>query len=182
MNASESPDNLSRLEALLEEHWERLCTLVFRLVGDRGRAEDIVLEAFTRLYERPPQKAENPSGWLYRVALRLGLNALRAESRRRHYEARAAQEGYGAQAAQNDVERIYEQLEERAQVRRVLSKMKTREAQLLLLYHAGFRYAEIAGLLGLSLHSIGTLLARAEKTFEKIYRQEYASSLSFDEG
>ena len=47
-------------------------------MGDADEAQDLALETFWRLYSSPPRRTENVGGWLYRVALRLGYNALRA--------------------------------------------------------------------------------------------------------
>jgi DNA-directed RNA polymerase specialized sigma24 family protein len=49
--------------------------------------------------------------------------------------------------------------------------MDHRRAQLLALRYAGLAYAEIADALGLSPTSIGPLLLRAEREFERIYSE-----------
>jgi DNA-directed RNA polymerase specialized sigma24 family protein len=41
-------------EAAFQEHWPRVCAVLYRLVGDRDETEDLALEAFWRLYRRPP--------------------------------------------------------------------------------------------------------------------------------
>jgi RNA polymerase sigma-70 factor (ECF subfamily) len=56
-------------------------------------------------------------------------------------------------------------------VRLVLAQMKPRSAQLLVLRHSGFSYAEIAAALGVAPGSVGVLLARAEKEFEERYKR-----------
>jgi RNA polymerase sigma-70 factor (ECF subfamily) len=45
--------------------------------------------------------------------------------------------------------------------------MPPREAQLLVLHHAGLTYKEIAAALEVAPGSVGTLLARAEAEFER---------------
>lgn len=170
----------STLETLVNAHWERLCGLIFHLIGDWDEAEDIVLEAFVHLVERPPRRMDQPQAWLYRVAMRLGMNALRARSRRRIYEEKAARGQSEVQEAVN-VERAMEQSQQRDNVRKVLAEMNARQAQMLLLYHSGFHYAEIANMLQVSPSSVGTMLARAEKTFAKLYRKRFASFLPSDE-
>jgi RNA polymerase sigma-70 factor (ECF subfamily) len=57
-----------------------------------------------------------------------------------------------------------------AQVRAALARLKPKQGQLLLLRQMGFSYRELAEALGVSPNSIGTLLARAEKAFRKVYR------------
>ena len=149
-------------------HYARVYGVLFRLVGDRAEAEDLALETFWKLWERAPEHADNLGGWLYRVAVRLGYNALRAAKRRLRYE-----EGAGRDALTFDTPvdpaQAAERRAERARVREVLSRLPPREAQLLILRHSGLAYKEVAAALGLAPSSVGALLARAEKDFERLY-------------
>jgi len=56
-------------------------------------------------------------------------------------------------------------------VQTALARLKPRSAQVLTLRHSGLSYAEIAAVLRLPISSVGTLLARAEIEFEKVYRE-----------
>jgi RNA polymerase sigma-70 factor (ECF subfamily) len=51
--------------------------------------------------------------------------------------------------------------------------MKPRAAKLLMLRHTGLSYAEVAEALNVAPGSVGTMLARAERDFERRYRQMY---------
>ena len=157
------------LEAALAKHWSSVCSTLYRLLGDWGDAQDLALEAFWRLYTRPPRDLTHLGGWLYRTATNLGLNAIRDRRRRQRYE-----EAAGAlQLQRSDPVSPYEEVERREtqeRVRDVLSRMKPRKARLLLLRHTGHSYAEIADVLGVSPGSVGTMLARAERDFERRYR------------
>jgi RNA polymerase sigma-70 factor, ECF subfamily len=156
-------------DILFSEHWSRVCAVLYRLVGDRDEAEDLALEAFWRLYRRPP-KDLNLGGWLYRVATNLGLNALRSGKRRKRYEEEA---GF-LELTQNppvDPSAEAERAEQRTVVRQILAAMNPRSAQILVLRHTGLTYNEIAVALGLAASSIGTLLARAEQDFEKRFQK-----------
>lgn len=157
-------------EAAFAEHWGRVYALLYRLVGERAEAEDLALEVFLRLHERPPARRENLAGWLHRVALNLGFNALRARSRRRRYEAEAGRQALSEGAA-GDPAAEAERDEQRRLVRAVLARMNPRSARLLVLRHSGLSYAEVAQALGLAAGSIGALLARAEREFEDRFRQ-----------
>ena len=61
-------------------------------------------------------------------------------------------------------------MEERQIARAILARMDSRQAQLLVMRHSGVSYKEIAAALNLSPTSIGPLLLRAEREFEKHYR------------
>ena len=171
-SAQADPD-AHALEAAFDAHWSWVCAMLCRLVGDWDEAQDLALEVFYRLHERPPKEQARLRSWLYRVATNVGLNALRARQRRRRYE-EAAEALELPHASSIDpaaeAERKAEVAEARRRVRRALAQMRPRAAQILILRHSGLSYADIAAALIVAPGSVGTLLARAEKAFERHYR------------
>jgi len=158
-------------ESIFAEHYARVYGVLFRLVGDRAEAEDLALEAFWRLWERAAHWPENMGGWLYRVATNLGYNALRAGKRRAVYETDAL-----LPEAPPNPELAAETAAERQRVRQVLEHLPARDAQLLILRHSGLAYKEIAAALQIAPASVGTLLARAEKEFERLWENDHDPS------
>jgi RNA polymerase sigma-70 factor (ECF subfamily) len=159
-------------EDIFNSQWDRVCGVLYSIVGEQAEAEDLALETFWRLYNRPP-KYDSPEklvGWLYRVATNLGVNAIRARKRRTRYEEEAGHMEMEYQAS-TDPAIEAERSAEIHQVRKILAQMKPRNAKLLILRNSGFSYAELAATLRLASGSIGTLLVRAEADFEKRYRQ-----------
>jgi RNA polymerase sigma-70 factor, ECF subfamily len=158
-------------EALFLEHWASVYRILRRLVGDPAEAEDLALEAFLRLYHHNQKQpaVQNVGGWLYQVATRLGLNSIRDWNRREQYERTAGQYAL-EQKVQLTPADILTREEEHRQVRLVLTRMNERRAQLLVLRYSGLSYKEIAHALNLAPASIGPLLVRAEREFEKQYR------------
>jgi RNA polymerase sigma-70 factor (ECF subfamily) len=161
----------SDFEALFLEHWAPVYRVLCRLVGDPAEAEDLALETFFRLYQRFPRGEQgfNPGGWLYRVATNLGLQSIRSWKRREGYELTAGKHALEETQADHPAE-IMAQEEERRLVRLALARMDERQSQLLIMRHSGSSYKEIAESLGLAPTSIGPLLLRAEREFEKYYR------------
>jgi RNA polymerase sigma-70 factor (ECF subfamily) len=161
----------SEFEMLFKEHWSLVYQLLCRLVGDPAEAEDLALETFFRLYQRhpSPQADFNLGGWLRKVATNLGLHSIRGFQRRERYELSAGK-GALAELPENRPAEILAQEEERRLARQALASMKQQQAELLILRYSGFAYKEIAKALGLSPSSIGPLLLRAEREFEKQYR------------
>jgi RNA polymerase sigma-70 factor (ECF subfamily) len=168
-SAAESKDK--DFENTFQQHWERVYRFLFRLTGDHAEAEDLALETFLRLWQRPPANPDGLGGWLFRVAANLGYNALRASHRRSGYETRAGQEPLFSTETPDPASEL-EALDARQLTRHVLEKMSQRQAQLLLLRHSGLSYQEIAAALGIAPGSVGTLLVRAEQEFEKLYQLE----------
>ena len=163
-NPPATTSDQAAFEVSFTRHYSRVYQVLFRLTGNRAEAEDLALETFWRLWQRAPAMP-NPAAWLYRVATNLGYNALRATRRRTRYEDAAAQ----LTPASPDPASAAEQASERARVQATLGRLRSRDAQLLVLRYSGRSYREIADALGVSPNSVGTLLARAEKEFEKHY-------------
>ncbi len=162
----------AKFDAAFLKHWQPIYRALVRLVGDHAEAEDLALETFWRLYRHPPtnERDDHLGGWLHRVATNLGLNALRARKRREQHELTAGK--WEIEKPSADALDAVAAEEERQRVRAVLSTMDERQAQLLLLRHSGMAYKELAAARGVSVHSIGTLIVRAEREFEKRYREK----------
>jgi len=171
----EDVDPFEEFERIFSENWARIYHLLVRLVGDPAEAEDLALETFLRLYQRLPgvnfndSEGFNLGGWLHRVATNLGLSSIRSYKRREGYEMNAGKDVIENTVEQHPAE-IQAQKEERHSARLVLAEMDERQARLLLMRYSGMSYKEIAAGLGVSPTSIGPLLLRAEREFERKYR------------
>lgn len=165
--ASTAQPATDEFKSVFLQNYTRVYNVLFRLVGNRADAEDLALETFLKLWQQP-RFADNLGGWLYRVATRLGYNALRAAKRRTRYEESAGRDAIDRTEV-IDPAREAERADEQAHVRAVLSRLSERDAQLLVLRYSGLSYKEIADALNTSPNSIGTLLMRAEAEFERRY-------------
>jgi RNA polymerase sigma-70 factor, ECF subfamily len=159
-------------DALFLAHFQAVFRLAYRIAGTREEAEDLAQETFIRLHRSPHVWETAGDGglraWLYRVVTHLAYNSARGQGRRRRREDAV----FGTPANEVDPAEVAEQVERRLAVRRALLRLPEKQAQLLLLRHAGLSYKELAESLGLSTGSVGTLLARAEAAFEKAYAAE----------
>jgi RNA polymerase sigma factor (sigma-70 family) len=161
----------SGFEALFMEHWAHVYRILHRLLGDSSEAEDLALETFFRLYQHHPlpEKEFNLGGWLYRVATNLALHSIRSWKRRERYELAAGRYALDETPEDHPAE-IMAKEEEHRFVRLALAEMNERQSQLLIMRHSGLSYKDIAKALKLAPTSIGPLLVRAEREFEKHYR------------
>lgn len=158
-------------ETLFLENWNAIHRLLARMVIDPAEAEDLALETFFRLYKdrRAQQNGFNTRGWLYKVATNLALQSIRSFKRRERYEASAGSAAL-VETYEDQPPRIIAEKEDRLFVRMALGQMNARQAELLMMRYSGMAYKEIASALNLSPTSIGPLLLRAEREFEKRYR------------
>lgn len=73
-------------EASFEQERTRLTRLAYRMLGERGAAEDVVQETWLRWAKTDTTTINNPAAWLTRAASRLAIDALRkAKARREDY-------------------------------------------------------------------------------------------------
>jgi RNA polymerase sigma-70 factor, ECF subfamily len=155
-------------DAVFRAHYPRLARIVARITGDPARAEELAVEALWKLWRSPEAHGEGAGGWLYRTAVRMGLNELRGSMRRARHESLAE-----LTASVPDPEQARAAAEERRQVRDVLTAIDPRQAALLVLRTSGLSYEEIASALELNPASVGTFLSRAQQAFRKEYVKRY---------
>jgi RNA polymerase sigma-70 factor, ECF subfamily len=163
--AGEAPFDL---DTIFRAQYERIARVIARVVRDHARAEELAVEVFLKLSRNPQAQGEKAEGWLYRVAVRTGLDELRRQTRQTRYEGLL-----GFVRGTPTPEEIRAATEEQQKVRLVLSTIAPRQAELLLLRSHDLSYSEVASALDLNPASIGTLLSRAQHAFRKEYIKRY---------
>jgi len=156
------------LEAVFRAQYERIARVIARVVRDPARAEELAVEVFLKLWRNRQAQGERAEGWLYRSAVRMGLDELRRRTRRARYESL-----FRFGRATPTPEEIYGSNEEQERVRLVLAAIGRRPAELLLLRSQDLSYDEVASVLRVNPASVGTLLSRAQNTFRKEYLKRY---------
>ena len=155
-------------EATFRAQYERIARVIARVVKDPARAEELAVEVFVKLWRNPKAQSDKAEGWLYRTAVRKGLDELRRRTRRTRYENLL---GFGR--ATRTPEELRAVTEEQERVRLVLAIIESRQAELLILRSHGLSYDEVASALDLNPASVGTLLSRAQQAFRKEYVKRY---------
>lgn len=173
-SARESKWAESVFEELFLNYYSRIVAVLSRLVGDRAQAEELAIEVFWKAYRQPVlgKLDGNPSGWLYRTATNLGIDALRAAARRKQYEHAAGRAALESGASAGPLEEVL-RAEKSHRVRAVLALLKPAQAQILILRSSGLSYVELAESLGVKRGSVGTMLTRAERVFQRRYLKMY---------
>jgi RNA polymerase sigma factor (sigma-70 family) len=152
---------------LFKRELPRLYRYLDRLSGEPDLATDLAQEAFIRLYQRGVMP-ERPEVWLVTVALNLFRNTRSTSSRRLRLLSRwsdpvqATEPSLGAGDSEEPV-------------RAALRQLPQRDREMLLLRAEGYSYRDIASALDLHEASIGTLLARAKRSFRQAYERLDAS-------
>jgi RNA polymerase sigma-70 factor, ECF subfamily len=156
------------IETIFRAQYGRIARVIARVVRDPARAEELAVDVFLKLSRNPGAQGEQVGGWLYRTAVRMGLDELRREARRGRYERLA-----GFVRVSATPEEIHSAAQEQQKVRRVLGAIEPRQAELLILRSHGLSYDEVASALDLNPASVGTLLSRAQHAFRKEYLSRY---------
>ena len=153
-------------EAAFDSHYESLFRYVQRLVGDPDLASDVVQESFVRLLDHPLPDNE-VRRWLFTVA----TNLVRDDARMRTRRQRLLVERYESSDLASEPVEVPDEAAARSErvaaARAALEQLAERDRQMLLMREEGFRYAEIAEVIGVAPGSVGTLLARALRRFEE---------------
>lgn len=159
-------------DALFFRHYDRVYGILFRLVGNRVEAEDLVQEVFLRLHAHAANGRagddDNVAAWLYRVATNLGYNALRDRKRQGERDTLLVPDAAGGPSAEAELLRR----ESQRLVRATLARLTERQAQLLVLRQMGLSYAELAETCQVAPGSVGTLLSRAAAAFRVEYQDQ----------
>jgi len=155
-------------DAMFESHYAALVRLIGKVIKDPGRAEELAVETFWRLWKTPGAHGDSAPGWIRRTAVRLAIDELRRHARRERHDwlwpfGRAARSPHD----------LFLSSEEQGRVRTVLAALPKRDAQLLLLRSDDMSYEELAVALSLNPASVGTLLSRAKESFRKEYVKRY---------
>lgn len=158
-----------RFDAVFRRLYPELFRYMQRMTGDSDVAEDAVQEAFVRLLSNPlPENEVRP--WLFTVATNLVRDRARKVTRHRRLS-----DSVPTPRSPVSPERAAERSEQVGYVRAVLDEIPERDRTLLLMREQGFKYEEMARAVGVAPGSIGTLLARAARRFEKAYHAHHHS-------
>jgi RNA polymerase sigma-70 factor (sigma-E family) len=147
------PAGAEVFESFFAENYELVLRAMYLVTGDRHEAEDLAQDAFVKAYERWGRisRMDNPSGYLYRMA----LNAHRSRLRRLGLAARRA-------VAPTSSDAISES-DDRDEIRRSLAKLpEGQRVVVVLVAWLGMTSEEAGEVLGISPGAVRVRLSRAK--------------------
>jgi RNA polymerase sigma-70 factor (ECF subfamily) len=152
--------DVAAFEELYRAHHRRIYALALRMTGDAARAEEVTQEAFVRAWESLPGfRGESSFGtWLHGLAVHVALRHERTERRRKaRVEATDDLSGYTA-----EVRRAMP--ETSIALERAVAALPDGARRVLVLHDIqGYRYEEVARLLGIAVGTVKAQLHRARK-------------------
>lgn len=162
---SVSRGDLRAFEELVRRHQTSAWNAAYRFLGDRSEAEDIVQDAFLRIFAaavryRPTAKFRT---YLYRVIANLCLD--RAERKSPRY----AETIRDVPAGNDSPLTVATATEAQTKIRRALDRLPPQQRMAVILkYYDGLPTAEIAASMETTPKAVERLLARARETLETI--------------
>jgi RNA polymerase sigma-70 factor (ECF subfamily) len=158
----------SALETLIRRYRNPVVNFIYKYLGDRFGAEDIAQEVFLRVYRSASgfEPRGRVSTWIFTIAYNLCMNEILR--RRRFCLMSDMEDERGIEpSVPSSVEG--EELKEELMdfIRRLPEKQR---AALLLKVNEGLSYAEIGGVLDLSVSSVESLLFRARENLRKMVK------------
>lgn len=155
-------------ERLYGEYYPRVYRHIAYLTGNTQAAEDISQEVFVKLYKNPPEHS-NVAAWLFKTANNLSYNHLRNEKTRGAKEPAISADEEDKVISIEDIAIRNQEIRE---IRKALALLPGRDRMCLLLKFSGYKYNEIAEVIGVEKTSVGTILARSQAKFMELFRQK----------
>lgn len=135
------------------------------------KSEDLIQEAFLRYYLELKKDVvfENPRAWLYKVYLNLFKTYINSN----RYELVDPEQARKINMTTDDLHEEITKNEKNRIVLEMLDRLTKKEKEILLLYHNGFSYAEMAEIMGLNPNSVGKTLVRAIDSLKETIKVQY---------
>jgi len=163
---------------LVRRYDNRLVNFVFRTVGDRERAQDLVQETFVRVYRHLHRfdQSKKFSTWIYTIASNLAKNELRNRSRNPLVLFQTLKQNWDADHRPLEWEDTQFKPDDLFRKRFLREKVEEAVAQLpehhrvvfVLRELEGKTYEEIADITGCNLGTVKSRLNRARNNFAQI--------------
>lgn len=165
-------------QELVERYQTRLLNFIYRTIGDRERAEDLVQEVFIRVYRHMHRfdTAKKFSTWIYTIASNLAKNELRNRARNplilfqtitsNHQDDERPLQFEDFSSRPDD---LFQQRHLRALVEQTVAQLPEHHRQVFVLREIeGKSYEEIADITQCNLGTVKSRLNRARTAFAAI--------------
>ena len=165
-----SQGNREGLRLIFDREAGRLVAVAERIVRRRDLAEEVVQDAFIRIWNNAHQYRQDRGsarGWIYAIVRNRALNMLR-DSRREDLVAESDLEALTHAQHVDEIMASWHRLEETSRLRDCLAALEeTRRRGILMAYVGGYTHGEIAGRLKLPLGTAKSWIRRGLSTLRE---------------
>ena len=163
---------------LADRYHARLLNFIYRMIGDRDRAEDLVQETFVRVYRHLHRYDQNRkfSTWAYTIAGNLAKNELRNRSRNPMVLFQTIKKNWEADHRPLEWEDnryrpddLFRKRDLREKVEEAVSRLPEHHRVVFVLRELeGKTYEEISDITGVNLGTVKSRLNRARNAFAEL--------------
>lgn len=170
--------DVDAFETIVDRHKNRLFNFVYRFVGDRETAEDIVQETFLRAFRRRKEyrAIANFSTWLFTIAGNLAKSELRRRKRWRFLSLNWDEETETGMEIPDETHRpdtVTETSLADRQIQEAIESLPANYRKVVLLRDVeGLSYQEIAEIVGRPVGTVKSRVNRARLRLQRRLRME----------
>ena len=164
--------DLQAFNFIVQRYQSQVLNLSARIIGDRGRAEDVTQETFISAYQAIGRfRGGSLRAWLMRIAANASRDSLRGSQRRPEQSLDESLESQSFQpvSAEPSPEEHAERSELNAELQKaILALSDDQRAVLVLIDVQGFSYEETTEFVGVSIGTVKSRLNRARRRVRDI--------------
>ena len=164
--------DLQAFNFIVQRYQSQVLNLSARIIGDRGRAEDVTQETFISAYQAIGRfRGGSLRAWLMRIAANASRDSLRGSRRRPEQSLDESLESQSFQpvSAEPSPEEHAERSELNAELQKaILALSDDQRAVLVLIDVQGFSYEETTESVGASIGTVKSRLNRARRRVRDI--------------
>ncbi|MFZ2975323.1 MAG: RNA polymerase sigma factor [Candidatus Moraniibacteriota bacterium] len=172
-----------RYGEIIERYQGKLFAYLFRLIGSRDEAQDILQDVFLKAYRnlQSYDTTRKFSSWIYRIAHNEAVNFIKRRALKRFIpweDIAATKDKLEMMSFEEGADKAWLRKEIGKEVNTALEKMPFKYKQVLVLrYFSDKSYEEISEILGKPMNTVGTLISRAK---QKLSQELKGKNLPFD--
>lgn len=161
--------NPERYGEIIERYQGKLFAYLYRLIGNRDEAEDLLQDVFIKAYKNlhSYDVSRKFSSWVYRIAHNEAVNHIKRKSLKRFIsweDISSTRDKLVSQSTEDGADDAWLRKEAITEVDDALKRLPIKYRQVLLLrYFSDKSYEEIGEILGKPVNTVGTLINRAKK-------------------
>jgi len=158
-----------RYGEIIERYQTKLFVYLYRLIGDREEAEDILQDVFIKTYRNLNSFdiSRKFSSWIYRIAHNEAVNYIKRKSLRRLIpweDITATKDKLEMSSSEEGADKAWMRKETGQEIDEAIKRLPFKYKQVLILrYYSDKSYEEIGEILGRPVNTVGTLINRAKK-------------------
>jgi RNA polymerase sigma-70 factor, ECF subfamily len=158
-----------RYSEIVERYQTKLFVYIYRLVGNKEEAEDLLQDVFVKAYKNLNSYdiSRKFSSWIYRIAHNESVNYIKRKSLKKFISFEtitSSKDKLDSSSEEEGADKAWIRKEVSKEVSEAIGRLPFKYKQVLTLrYYSDQSYEEIAEILGKPVNTVGTLINRAKK-------------------